>query len=208
MADSRADDFVAAVERGLTLRAEIYGLFHPESGELRYIGKANNTQMRLKSHIRASKKRKTPVYCWFRSLAAIGLVPVAKVLIVAEDWKVEEKRLISEAKSRGERLLNVAEGGDEPFCSDEQRSKNGNVLSERLRSDPVFYFNRKFLTMVGRLAKTFSTSDPEKARRLKSRQETWAAMSIDDPDRLFQSYIRDNRIRSRLGILDEWIVYE
>jgi len=42
-----------------------------------------------------------------------------------DDWRQIERQLISEARARGEKLLNVADGGDEPFCSIETRRANG-----------------------------------------------------------------------------------
>lgn len=116
---------------------EIYGLYDP-SGQLRYIGKANDSEKRLKSHLADSKKRSTPVYCWIRSLLSSGQAPTIKVLSVVAfpDWQSEEKRLIALHRENGNRLLNVAEGGDEPFCSDETRSQNAKALNARLAANP------------------------------------------------------------------------
>lgn len=47
----------------------------------------------------------------------------------SDDWRADEVRLISEAKANGARLLNVAEGGDEPFCSLEVRQANGRKVA-------------------------------------------------------------------------------
>lgn len=51
-------------------QVQIYALRDPRDGNLRYIGKANNAEKRLKSHMKDSRHRKTPVYAWFRKLAA------------------------------------------------------------------------------------------------------------------------------------------
>lgn len=116
---------------------EIYGLYEP-SGRLRYIGKANDSEKRLKSHLADSKRRNTPVYCWIKSLLSKGQAPTVKVLIVvaSADWQSEEKRLIALHRDAGEHLLNVAEGGDEPFCSEETRSQNAKSLNDRLAKNP------------------------------------------------------------------------
>ncbi len=114
------------------MSAEIYGLYD-SSGALRYIGKADNSLKRLASHMRDSRRRETPLYRWIRKNG----VPEMRVLECTEgDWRECEKRLIREARERGEKLLNVAEGGDEPHCSPEVRTRNGHELNRRLDSDP------------------------------------------------------------------------
>lgn len=116
--------------------AEIYALKHPETGEVRYIGKANNTAKRLASHMRDSARRDTPVYRWIRKLAEQGLRPIAEVIEVCEgDWKKSEVKHIAEY-SKTCRLLNVAVGGDEPFCSKEQRARNGRTSARKIHDDP------------------------------------------------------------------------
>ncbi len=101
---------------------EIYGLFDPISGELRYIGKANSSAVRLRTHLRDCKRRSTPVYLWMRELVA---PPVLKVLEQAKNWKEAEKRLIAHHREIGANLLNLAPGGNEPYCSKEIRAQNG-----------------------------------------------------------------------------------
>lgn len=118
--------------------AEIYGLFDPRDGALRYVGKANNSSDRLKRHMRDARRRRTPVYDWIEKLGAFGMVPMLRVLERATDWREAECRLIAEARARGERLLNLADGGDQPACSDATRKANGRALSDRLKTDERF----------------------------------------------------------------------
>lgn len=118
--------------------AEIYALIDPRNGEVRYIGKANNSADRLKTHIRDSRRRHTPVYCWVKKLGGMGLVPIVEVLMVTDDWQFHERRLIELSRARGDRILNVADGGDEPKCSHETLVANGHALTKRLRDDPTF----------------------------------------------------------------------
>src|SRR5690606_10935634 len=117
--------------------AEIYALIDPVTDEVRYIGKANDSVMRLKSHIRDAKRRDYPVYRWINKLIGNGLMPIVKVLAITDNWQEEEKRIIKHHKEIGCKLLNVAEGGDQPYCSIEQRKKNGanivnNIKNKRL----------------------------------------------------------------------------
>lgn len=90
-----------------------------------YIGKANDLNKRLKSHIRDSKTRNTPLYNWFRKygIPEISLLKDCK----EQDWRPIEKEFIKEAKSKGLCKLNLAEGGYEPFCSYETRASNGRI---------------------------------------------------------------------------------
>jgi hypothetical protein len=113
--------------------ADIYGLYDADDN-LRYIGKANNAEARLKSHMRDSTRRDTPLYRWIRKNGK----PVMKVFVSGcVNWKEEERRLIAQARANGERLLNVADGGDEPFCSKEVRASNGRKNAKAIHSDPV-----------------------------------------------------------------------
>jgi protein-tyrosine phosphatase len=119
-------------------RVEIYTLSHPLTKEVRYIGKANDSKKRLMKHLSDSKRRNTPVYCWIRKLCSSGLIPNIEVIeiINSENWMDAEIKHISEYKNKGYRLLNVASGGDEPFCSKEIRAENGKKVAEAIHSDP------------------------------------------------------------------------
>ncbi|CAJ0803088.1 hypothetical protein LMG18090_04388 [Ralstonia mannitolilytica] len=117
--------------------AEIYALRDPRDGAIRYIGKANNAVKRLASHLRDSRRRNTPVYCWIRKLAESGMVPRLEVLEQADDWAEAERRLIALSRARGDRLLNVADGGDEPFCPREVRAENGRKVAAMRQIDPM-----------------------------------------------------------------------
>jgi hypothetical protein len=105
----------------------IYGLYDPRNRALRYIGKANNPEKRLKSHLRDRRRRKTPVYKWMNELASLGLVPLMEVLVECCDksWPHHEIEQITLAKQSGAALLNVAKGGKEPHCPKETRQANG-----------------------------------------------------------------------------------
>jgi hypothetical protein len=152
---------------------EIYGLFHPETKELRYIGKAKCSKRRLKSHLRDAKRRNTPVYCWINKLASQGKTPECRVLIsVSEEfWKSAEIFAIETARTEGFRLLNVAFGGDEPHCSTEVRRANGiktvrtrdkektrkmTFLSGALRSGHVLENTKQKMRDIPELMKTFA----------------------------------------------------
>jgi hypothetical protein len=108
--------------------AEIYALECPETGSIRYIGKANDASKRLRGHIRDAfrpDRSHYPLYAWIRSLLGNGQKPAVRVLEVCEDWAAVEQRLIAEHRANGAKLLNVAKGGDEPHCPRHIRAQNG-----------------------------------------------------------------------------------
>lgn len=116
--------------------ADIYALCDV-SGAVRYIGKANRPEERLKRHMREARhgRRRAPLYSWLRKHGE----PVLRILEVdCADWAASERRHIAQHRATGARLLNVADGGDEPHCPLEVRRANGMRLAQRLRADPVF----------------------------------------------------------------------
>jgi hypothetical protein len=119
--------------------AVIYGLTDPRTGEVRYIGKANDAAKRLQGHLRDERRRQTPLYSWVRKLA--GREPTPRLIVLevcGADWREPERRLIATARARGDRILNLADGGDQPFCSAAVRSANGQRLVAKIREDDQF----------------------------------------------------------------------
>lgn len=144
---------------------EIYGLICPDTGRVRYVGKANDSVKRYKSHMRDSRgpKGHTPVYCWFRKLASEGKRPgmlVLETVAPEGDWRNAERRLIAEHRALG-KMLNVADGGDEPHCPTETRAANG-ARNAKAR-DPLVWNVRRFMgTEASCLKKHGQTSAAEK----------------------------------------------
>jgi hypothetical protein len=146
--------------------AEIYALTDPD-GSIRYIGKANVAADRLKGHMRDARRRPTPVYAWIRKLADGGKAPGLLVLEVADDWREAERRLIALHRAAGARLLNVAEGGDEPFCPVHVRAANG-------RANAAKRSKRKWRLMreMGDMLRRGHVSDQTKAK-MRSRPDVF-----------------------------------
>ena len=115
----------------MTETVEIYALLEPGTGEVRYVGKAKCSHKRLKAHIRDSRRRRTPVYIWMARLLAAGKAPTVKILETCEveAWPDRERFHIAEYRKTFQ-LLNVADGGDEPFCPPEIRSANGRNVAK------------------------------------------------------------------------------
>lgn len=111
--------------------ALIYALRDPRTDCIRYVGKANDLRARLASHLRDSRRRRTPVCDWIRSLMRKGLVPRIELLEQVEDssWQSAEMRLIAQHREGNPDLLNLAPGGDQPYCSPAVRAENGRKVA-------------------------------------------------------------------------------
>lgn len=107
----------------------IYGLYHPDSNELRYIGKTYDIKRRLQSHIdyARSKRKQRPVSDWVNSLMSKGLKPVIQVIeiVTVQTWVEKEMYWIKKYRKLGIRLLNLTDGGE---------SNTGYVYSEELKN--------------------------------------------------------------------------
>lgn len=104
---------------------EIYGLFDPRTGELRYIGKARDSWKRYTGHLRDCERRLSPVYSWIRELAEARQLPEMRVLETGIGcWQLAEKTHIFHARLTGVKLLNLAAGGNAPHPNAAQNRLN------------------------------------------------------------------------------------
>lgn len=117
-------------------RAEIYGLYCPDTGALRYVGKARDAKERLKRHIHERGLRR-PVNAWVRKLAEAGKRPVVRVLetVPYPEWEEAERRLIALHRQTAN-LLNVADGGAMPSQTAEQRRVAARAANKAMKADP------------------------------------------------------------------------
>lgn len=145
----------------------VYALADPRTGDVRYIGKANCPHARLKSHLRDSRRRDTPIYRWIRKLAADNTQPIITVLAWTEDWQSEERKQIALHRENGCRLLNVAEGGDEPACTYETRAENGRKVAAK-RDPIVWAYKRKVGALISDLLRQGSHAHAEKLRQAQA----------------------------------------
>lgn len=91
--------------------AFIYSLSDPRSGEIRYVGKTIDTQMRISAH--CSHKSSFRSSNWIKSLKKIGLRPQIETLEECDeiDWQEVERFWISYLRFLGARLTNLDGGG-------------------------------------------------------------------------------------------------
>lgn len=114
----------------------IYTLNCPKTGVVKYVGKAMNMSNRLSGHIFDSNRKKTPVSLWIKSLISEGLKPKMILLDTCDlsNWEQVEVKWIRHFKDAGFDILNVAKGGNEPFCPTEVRAKNGRENAQKIHS--------------------------------------------------------------------------
>ena len=90
----------------------IYGLVDPENGKVRYVGKANNPEKRLKGHVKDAHSYRCAN--WVKALRRRGLSPQVITLAVVpiDDWQGAERSQIHLYRSLGMADLNLADGGE------------------------------------------------------------------------------------------------
>ena len=74
----------------------IYALNDPETGECRYIGKADNPRKRFTAHLWSAGRKRSHLGCWITGLQSRNLSPVLEVLIEVpySEWEFWEKEYI------------------------------------------------------------------------------------------------------------------
>lgn len=95
----------------------IYALNDPETGECRYVGKADDPHDRLfgkNGHLKKCHTLKHHCANWIRSLVARGLVPHLEILqeVPVANWPLWERVWIKASRKIGMDLTNVTEGGE------------------------------------------------------------------------------------------------
>ena len=105
----------------------IYSLNCPITGDVKYIGKANNPQHRLRKHTEESVRDriKTKKNRWILSLYNKGLKPILSIEdeVNINEWQFWEMHYISLYKSFGFDLKNATIGGDAPPNTTESINK-------------------------------------------------------------------------------------
>lgn len=110
-------------KKRLRTECKVYGLYDPETFDLRYIGQTRlgKVSRRLHFHQRNARlaanagKRLSPVEGWIYALAETGKEPVVRVFNKNATWDVTEILMIADAKARGAKLLNVLRGGGDTY---------------------------------------------------------------------------------------------
>ena len=93
----------------------IYALTDPRTGAIRYIGKSNDPNARLKSHI--GRRSHNPfLNAWIDDMRSAGMVPSLAILQKVDytHWRLAERNSIAAHLAAGQSLLNLVAGGNGP----------------------------------------------------------------------------------------------
>jgi hypothetical protein len=93
------------------MKIYIYTLNDPRTNKPRYVGKTNNTTVRLKSHLKEEGRSKK--VSWIKNLSGLGLEPTLEVLEVCnkDTWSDTERYWVSQLRDWGFDLTNHHQGG-------------------------------------------------------------------------------------------------
>lgn len=98
----------------ITETTNIYVLIDPRDNRIRYVGKANNVEVRLRNHVKEARQGKTDHKAnWLRQVLKDGYYPILEIVEVCSinEWQYREIFWIEEMKRRGNYLTNEKEGG-------------------------------------------------------------------------------------------------
>jgi len=152
----------------------IYALIDPRTDKIRYVGKSNNPQKRLCSHL--SKTIDTPKGRWITELKELSLQPIMEILeeVAADDWSDKEKQWIRKLTTEGCNLTNRNPGGQGPYCHREEikkqisRTMKGRRLSkEHKRNLSLAMKGRKPTAKVRRAQRKAATGRKKTKRELR-----------------------------------------
>jgi hypothetical protein len=128
----------------------IYSLHDPETGHLRYVGKAVNTARRLKNHLSRTVFEKSHRASWIKNLKSRGLKPLQFVVeeVSEQGWENREIFYIARAHELGFDLVNGTAGGVSPVFTPETRrrmreSHLGKIPWNKGKICPSLSFSRK-----------------------------------------------------------------
>lgn len=106
----------------------IYALKDPDTGLIRYVGKAMFPQKRLNAHCFRADKEKDHRSCWINSLLKKGRKPLLEILdeVLEAEWPQWEVAWIEFFQESGFDLTNSIPGGTAPPVSAQAGENNNN----------------------------------------------------------------------------------
>jgi len=176
----------------LALPVTIYGLRCPDSGIIRYVGKAVDVSFRFYQHTHWNKNEDTKKARWIKKLATQGKTPEVVVLETTtnKEWKKRERWWIAHFRALGIDLTNTTDGGDGgPYGfkqSEETRKKKSEIrkgkhLSEETRRKisaahtgkqlPAWRVEKNRQAQLARVAKMTKEEKLQLAARMKKNED-------------------------------------
>jgi group I intron endonuclease len=147
------------------MKTYIYILKHPETFEVKYVGKTNNTKRRFAQHKSKKCLEKTgskKLASWVLKLISNNLLPIMEIIEECEDnWAEREKYWIAYYFNTN-LLCNLSEGGEGVGHNDSTKNKIKNTLLGRKRTNEEKQAISK--GMSGKKRGKYSTSEGHKKR--------------------------------------------
>lgn len=117
----------------------IYVLRCPQSGAVRYVGKAADPKARLRQHLHEARQgQKSHKHDWIRSVLRLGLKPLLEVDVWCDEaaWKDVERARISHWRASGADLTNYTDGGDGATDLSSEKRLEISARMKRIRGTP------------------------------------------------------------------------
>lgn len=142
----------------------IYTLTDPRTGEVRYVGKTINTEVRLALHM--CEKKNTHKNQWLAQLKMLGLKPLLQVIEIIEnsddsDWQERERFWIA-TYSRIAPLTNLDSGGRSGKLQSESTKEKQRAAATGRKQTPEAIAKMKATKLAG--------LTPERRERLRQAQ--------------------------------------
>lgn len=147
----------------------IYSL--SDSTGIRYIGKSDDVEVRLKNHLKECTRKRTKKEKWLYSLKQRGEQPVLEVLdtVAVKDWSWAEVYWIAQCKAWGYNILNGTDGGE--GSNGFQGKKHTEETKEKCRAANARIVNRASLSGISN-GRCKLTEDTVKALKLRLHEPT------------------------------------
>lgn len=109
------------------LNTFIYCLLDPRDGATRYVGKANDPDVRYKNHLNKAKDKETDKKKWVNELKQLGMKPILNVIasVPKNNWRFWEFIYVQAYKKIGCDLLNHTVGGEGATFANKTSYKKG-----------------------------------------------------------------------------------
>ena len=90
----------------------IYALVDPRTRHVRYVGKADDPEKRLREHFKL-KGKNSWLNNWLSQLISLNLEPSLRIImeVPRNDWQQWEKHWITAFRWAGEKITNITDGG-------------------------------------------------------------------------------------------------
>ncbi len=134
----------------------IYGMRHPRTKDIRYVGKTRQSlRARLQGHLH--EKGETRKVRWIATLKAEDLLPEIFLIQIVDEtlWEEAETRWITSYRAQGCDLVNLTDGGDGVHNPAEESRQRLSESRKQMFADPDF--KAKMLEV---------TSDPERRAKI------------------------------------------